>query len=160
MPLTARARFKILQRDGFRCCYCGRTPPEVTLHVDHIVPRSKGGSDHPENLQASCDTCNLGKAARLLDGIAEERLQDPLQAICSLALDLYESSRHHLWSDEPIDKATKYEMAIGLGELYHAVMEFGDLPNEHHWREFMKQYRLNLARAIAEHEAEKKRDGR
>ena len=33
------------------------------MHVDHIVPRSKGGSDDDWNLQALCRSCNLHKSA-------------------------------------------------------------------------------------------------
>lgn len=62
MTISARARFRVLKRDGFTCQYCGRRPPEVVLHVDHIEPRSKGGSDDPENLITSCGHCNLGKS--------------------------------------------------------------------------------------------------
>jgi HNH endonuclease/Homing endonuclease associated repeat len=59
-----RLRFSILLRDGFRCMSCGRSPvttPGVELHVDHIQPWSEGGETIPENLQAKCKDCNLGK---------------------------------------------------------------------------------------------------
>lgn len=56
-------RFSILLRDKFTCQYCGRTPQQnIILHVDHIIPKSKGGEDIKENLVASCEDCNLGKA--------------------------------------------------------------------------------------------------
>ena len=57
-------RFKVFQRDGFRCRYCGRAAAEgAVLEVDHIVPRSKGGEDTLENLCAACWECNRGKGA-------------------------------------------------------------------------------------------------
>ena len=62
-------RFDILKRDHFTCQYCGRSPEkdkDVTLHVDHIHPRSKGGNDDPKNLITSCQECNLGKSDVLL----------------------------------------------------------------------------------------------
>ena len=55
-------RFKILERDGFTCRYCGRKPPEVVLEVDHIVPKSKKGTGSLKNLITSCRDCNVGKS--------------------------------------------------------------------------------------------------
>lgn len=66
MTISSRLRFSILERDGYRCRYCGRSAPQVVLHVDHIHPRSKGGTDAEENLVTACEGCNLGKADRLL----------------------------------------------------------------------------------------------
>ncbi len=62
-PLPARLRFGILQRDGFRCRYCGRTgsTPDVVLHVDHVVPVAAGGTTSEDNLLTACEECNLGK---------------------------------------------------------------------------------------------------
>lgn len=62
--ISDRQRFRILVRDGFRCMTCGASPltqPGVELHVDHIVPWSKGGETIDENLQTKCSKCNLGK---------------------------------------------------------------------------------------------------
>lgn len=58
-------RFKVLTRDNFKCCACGASPakdPSVDLHVDHIIPWSKGGETVLENLQTLCSKCNLGKS--------------------------------------------------------------------------------------------------
>ena len=65
-PLPAQLRFSILQRDGFRCRYCGRTggDPGVVLHVDHVVPLAAGGVTREDNLRTACEECNLGKATR------------------------------------------------------------------------------------------------
>jgi HNH endonuclease len=66
MSLTQRRRFAILERDDFHCRYCGRSAPRVVLNVDHIVPRSRGGSDDDSNLVSACATCNSGKSARTI----------------------------------------------------------------------------------------------
>jgi len=59
-------RFQVLRRDGFTCQYCGRKPPEVKLHIDHLQPWSTGGLNVAENLRTSCEACNLGKGATRL----------------------------------------------------------------------------------------------
>ena len=62
--ISERLRFRILLRDGFTCRKCGRSPlksPGVELHVDHIIPWSKGGETIPDNLETKCKKCNLGK---------------------------------------------------------------------------------------------------
>jgi hypothetical protein len=67
MSISTRTRFEVFKRDRFTCAYCGRTPPEVLLEADHVVPQAAGGSDDMANLITSCQTCNRGKAARLLE---------------------------------------------------------------------------------------------
>jgi 5-methylcytosine-specific restriction endonuclease McrA len=54
-----------LSSANFKCNRCGNSPAldrNCKLHVDHIVPFSKGGKTAFENLQALCDKCNLGKS--------------------------------------------------------------------------------------------------
>lgn len=60
-----RLRFKVFQRDHFRCRACGKSPAkdiDVELHVDHIIPWAKGGETVIENLQTLCSVCNIGKS--------------------------------------------------------------------------------------------------
>jgi hypothetical protein len=58
-------RWQVFERDGWRCVACGRRRRDgVELHVDHIVPRSRGGQDTLDNLQTLCSECNLGKSNR------------------------------------------------------------------------------------------------
>lgn len=62
--ISDRQRFRILVKDGFRCKSCGASPltmSGVELHVDHILPWSKGGETTDDNLEAKCKQCNLGK---------------------------------------------------------------------------------------------------
>lgn len=60
-------RFLILERDNFTCRYCGRSVSQgVVLHVDHVQPKSQGGSDSADNLVTACYECNEGKNDILL----------------------------------------------------------------------------------------------
>lgn len=56
-------RWQVFKRDGWRCVACGRgSQDNVILHVDHIIPRSKGGKDTLDNYQTLCHICNIGKS--------------------------------------------------------------------------------------------------
>ena len=60
--LTPTLRYKILKRDNFKCCCCGRTIEDgIKLNIDHIIPVSKGGKTEENNLQTLCWDCNIGK---------------------------------------------------------------------------------------------------
>lgn len=64
-----RLRFQIFKRDNYRCCICGASPKardDVELHIDHIIPWSKGGETLESNLQTLCSSCNLGKGNLLM----------------------------------------------------------------------------------------------
>lgn len=66
--MTKSLRYDIFKRDGFRCQICGRKiqdDPDLILHVDHIIPISKGGLTTPDNLRTLCQDCNLGKSNKL-----------------------------------------------------------------------------------------------
>jgi len=69
-------RFRIFQRDGFCCRYCGKAPDETELQIDHLIPHSKGGDNSYLNLITSCRLCNAGKGQN-----AAERVPIPIHAI-------------------------------------------------------------------------------
>lgn len=65
-PYLATSRWKkqrllVLRRDSYTCTYCG----DVANEVDHVHPRSKGGTDDIDNLVACCRTCNIRKKDRV-----------------------------------------------------------------------------------------------
>jgi len=56
-------------QEGVPCIYCGepttrKGPGSNRLHRDHIIPKSRGGNNSPENKGDACQTCNLDKGAR------------------------------------------------------------------------------------------------
>lgn len=68
--IKPKVRARVLDRFGHACMSCGRMPPEVALHVDHIIPRelAKRYGLYDEliedelNLAPQCVECNLGKS--------------------------------------------------------------------------------------------------
>ena len=57
-------RFRISQRQGNRCAYCGKGLDMASLHIDHIIPVRAGGTTHYGNLQAVCPVCNVRKGSQ------------------------------------------------------------------------------------------------
>ena len=55
------SRHNIMKRDNFECQYCGSTK---NLTLDHVLPRSRGGTSNWDNLLTACSRCNHGKGHR------------------------------------------------------------------------------------------------
>lgn len=54
-------RRRILERDGYRCTIRGPRCRGRATTVDHIIPRSRGGTSVDGNLRAACTACNYGR---------------------------------------------------------------------------------------------------
>lgn len=67
-------RSRIFERDGGRCCVCGRSGTETMLHVGHVLSVADGTAlgatvaelSSDENLVTMCEECNLGQGRRSL----------------------------------------------------------------------------------------------
>lgn len=59
IPLNLRRR--IIERDGYYCVYCDEDLRDAEIHMDHVIPESKGGPTTYDNLQVTCRKCNLAK---------------------------------------------------------------------------------------------------
>jgi 5-methylcytosine-specific restriction endonuclease McrA len=59
---VALNRRAVFARDGHRCQYCGATAE----NIDHVVPRSRGGTHTWDNVVAACRRCNSRKEDHLL----------------------------------------------------------------------------------------------
>lgn len=94
IPAFARAISKetrafVLDRNGFTCQMCGAAAGEThpyagdgkktRLHIGHIVDKSQGGSDEPENLRALCSVCNEGAANLTLERPSSAKLLSQLR---------------------------------------------------------------------------------
>jgi 5-methylcytosine-specific restriction endonuclease McrA len=60
--ITYGEYLKLLWQVPFECSICGKAPPEVRLHIDHIKPVAHGGGSTRANLQFLCGPHNLAKA--------------------------------------------------------------------------------------------------
>jgi hypothetical protein len=151
--ISTRTRFEIFKRDGFTCQYCGATPPDVVLHVDHILAVANGGDNDPTNLATSCSKCNMGKSAvplesvpRSLEDQAAEALErsQQMKAYADLIRGNREAERDALWVIAEVlqsgasegysrDKCggislfiTKIGFGVTLESAYVAVDKYGE----------------------------------
>ena len=107
--ISKRVRFEVFKRDGWACQYCGAQSPAVKLHVDHITPVARGGTNELENLTTACASCNLGKGARELDDDSAIRAR-------SAELEANELARQQLQAmrDWHVTKASLSQEAVGM----------------------------------------------
>lgn len=64
--MTKELKERIKKRDNYTCQVCGKyMPDEVGLHIDHIIPVSKGGKSIASNLQVLCSKCNGSKSNKI-----------------------------------------------------------------------------------------------
>ncbi len=96
LPLT---RKNILQRDNNRCQYCGSTGEK--LSIDHVMPRSRGGSDTWENVTTACLSCNVMKGNRTPQEASMPLRQAPHKPLSNMSFEAtraINSGRYKEWS--------------------------------------------------------------
>lgn len=64
----------IYKRDDNKCQYCGSTRH---LTIDHVIPKSKGGSEDWSNLVVACSQCNTKKGDKLLEHTNMKLIRQP-----------------------------------------------------------------------------------
>ena len=60
----------LLEKWGRKCAYCDKQ--NVPLQIEHIKPRSKGGSNRVSNLCLSCERCNIKKGVKPIEEFLEK----------------------------------------------------------------------------------------
>jgi 5-methylcytosine-specific restriction endonuclease McrA len=77
-PVTVKEGVHILERDQYRCQYCGLDGTAsfdnaLAMSVDFVVPRARKGKKDPRNLVACCRACNMIKGRRIYRSFDEAR---------------------------------------------------------------------------------------
>jgi len=70
-------RQNLLERDDYRCQYCGKTFTPKELNMDHVLPRDRGRGTSWENVVTSCIRCNSRKSNRLPKEAGMRLLKEP-----------------------------------------------------------------------------------
>ena len=79
------SRREVFRRDQHACQYCGNTK---RLTIDHVIPRSKGGTHTWDNVVTACESCNSAKGDRLLHEtnlVLKTKLKAPMHPAIAFA---------------------------------------------------------------------------
>ncbi|QAV27304.1 HNH endonuclease [Neobacillus thermocopriae] len=64
----------LLEKFGRKCCYCGKEG--VPLEIEHIIPKSRGGTDRVDNLCLACHDCNQRKGSKTAEEFGYPHIQE------------------------------------------------------------------------------------
>lgn len=70
--LPREVMLKVVRRDGQVCGVCNKNVPDNEVEFDHIIPHSRGGPTHTENIRLLCRTCNRKKKDSLKELLMED----------------------------------------------------------------------------------------
>ncbi len=96
-PRVVFSRRNLMRRDHYTCQYCAKRFPVDRLSIDHVVPRSLGGSSSWTNCVVACTTCNARKGNRRPDQIGMRTLRPPREPSPQMALNLQLGARKPSW---------------------------------------------------------------
>jgi hypothetical protein len=133
--IPARLASAVRERAGDACEYCRlpQSSQEATFHVDHVVPRSRGGATTLDNLALACVTCSLRKAAR-------DRARDPVSGklvplfnprLEDWSIHFTMTKRWRLGGRSPTGRATIHALAMNrpaVVDIRRELIELGRYP--------------------------------
>lgn len=71
------SRYNVFLRDQYTCQYCGEMCSRVQLNLDHVIPKSRGGRTHWENIVCCCLSCNHRKGGNLPHEAGMHLIREP-----------------------------------------------------------------------------------
>ena len=92
------SRRNLFARDANCCQYCGKRFPTSELSIDHVIPRSQGGTTRWDNVVSACTCCNVKKGGRTPEEAHMHLVTRPARPRRSPVLNIKLSdSRYHSW---------------------------------------------------------------
>jgi len=119
----------LLEKFHRTCAYCSGKSGDPVLEVEHIVPKSRGGTDRVSNLALACHTCNQEKGNRTAKEYGHPEVQARAQAPLRDAA-LMNATR---WALLHRLKGTGLPVETGTGALTKMQRIARNLPKEHYF---------------------------
>jgi 5-methylcytosine-specific restriction endonuclease McrA len=93
-------RKNILVRDNYQCQYCGKKYSLGLMTIDHIVPRSRGGTTEWTNVVTCCSRCNTKKGGRLPQEAGMKLISKPQAPKFNHSISMMlDDKRYVFWKD-------------------------------------------------------------
>ncbi len=124
-------REALLEHWGRECAYCGAT--EIPLQIEHIKPKSSGGSNRFNNLTLACPQCNQAKGNRPVEEFLTDKvsLLNKIKSHCKKSLAdvaAVNSTRNQIFE---VAASTGLKILAGNGALAKLVRTKSNLPKAH-----------------------------
>ena len=126
-PIPRKLRHEVFQRDGYRCRECGATNKQTRLHVDHIVPVARGGTNELSNLQTLCEECNRAKYTDEWVGGEVDQINIVSKYIknakkCPLCGHIYNFTKYNKCPKCKLIRAKNYKTCSKCGYKYNFIL--------------------------------------
>jgi hypothetical protein len=126
IKMKSGAKRALLKRFNYECLYCSEELTEVSMTVEHLIPRSWGGESNKSNLAAACEPCNCARGDQELHLyiaglLLMDRVYAKLQYLKILEKVAYEIRSEHRWRTttrvvkEPTRKYQRFWANLGYG---------------------------------------------
>lgn len=117
----------LLEKFGRKCCYCKKEG--VPLEIEHIIPKSRGGSNSITNLALACRKCNQKKGKMTAKEFGHPEVQKQATTSMKDAASV-NSTRWHIFN---LLKDLNVDMETGSGAVTKMNRIANKLPKDHHW---------------------------
>lgn len=94
----AFSRKLVVKRDAGRCLYCNIKLAPSKITIDHVIPRSLGGTTSFSNCVVACSACNGKKSSKTLEQAGMKLLRKPMPP--SFTTQFYLMDDHGSWHDD------------------------------------------------------------
>lgn len=117
----------LIEKFGRKCCYCGKQ--NIPLEIEHIIPKSRGGSNRVDNLCISCHTCNQKKGNQTAEEFGYPNIQKQVKKSLKDCA-ILNATR---WKVYELLSNTGLEIECGTGARTKMNRINLKLPKDHHY---------------------------
>jgi len=105
-------RAYLLNKWEGKCAYCGK---EGSLEIEHLVPRSRGGSNRVSNLVVACRACNTKKGTQTLEEFLAKKPAQLRQIQAQLKIPLHDTAAVNATKYKLLEELKRFGYPVEIG---------------------------------------------